>query len=58
VDKQPGEETTSKKAVDQGLLKNDSGYRKAYVSLRERNRTVARTDITDAMVRKQMNKTL
>jgi len=58
VDKQPGEETTSKKAVDQGLLKNDSIYRKAYVSLRERNRTVARTDITDAMVRKQMNKTL
>jgi hypothetical protein len=58
VDKQPGEETTSKKAVDQGLLKNDSGYRKAYVSLRERNRTVARTDITDAMVRKQMNKTI
>jgi|TARA_R110002020_G_scaffold170331_4_gene359947 hypothetical protein len=58
VDKQPGEETTSKKAVDQGLLKTDSIYRKAYVSLRERNRTVARTDITDAMVRKQMNKTL
>lgn len=58
VDKQPGEETTSKKAVDQGLLKNDSHYRKAYVSLRERNRTVARTDITDAMVRKQMNKTI
>jgi len=57
VDKQPGEDTSSKKAVDQGLMKSDANYRKAYVNLRERNRNVARTDITDAMVRKQMNRT-
>lgn len=57
VDKQPGEDTSSKKAVDQGLMKSDANYRKAYVNLRERNRNIARTDITDAMVRKQMNRT-
>ena len=57
VDKQPHEAESSNKAVDQGLLKTDANYRKAYVSLRERNRNVARTDITDAMIRKQLKST-
>jgi hypothetical protein len=57
VDKQPHEAESSNKPVDQGLLKTDANYRKAYVSLRERNRTVARSDITDAMIRKQLKST-
>ena len=57
VDKQPHEAEGSNKPVDQGKLKTDANYRKAYVSLRERNRTVARTDITDAMIRKQLKST-
>jgi len=55
VDKQPEDAgKDSGKGVDQSLLKQDPAYRKAYVNLRERNRNVARGDITDAMVRKQM----
>lgn len=57
VDKQPHEAEGSNKPVDQGKLKTDANYRKAYVSLRERNRTIARTDITDAMIRKQLKST-
>tara|TARA_R110000796_G_scaffold41788_1_gene103680 strand:+ start:903 stop:1742 length:840 start_codon:yes stop_codon:yes gene_type:complete len=57
VDKQPHEAESSNKPVDQGMLKTDANYRKAYVSLRERNRNVARTDITDAMIRKQLKST-
>ena len=58
VDKQPNDAESSNKAVDQTKLKQDPAYRKAYVSLRERNRNVARENITDAMVRKQMKQTL
>jgi len=58
VDKQPNDAESSNKAVDQAKLKQDSAYRKAYVNLRERNRNVARENITDAMVRKQMKQTL
>ena len=42
VDKQPNDAESSNKAVDQVKLKQDPAYRKAYVSLRERNRNVAR----------------
>lgn len=43
-----------KKGVSQDKLKADPRYRNAYVQLRERNKHLARDQITDSMVRKQM----
>lgn len=42
------------KALDQKRLQNDAAYRNAYVQVRNREKTMAHGDITDAMVRKQM----
>jgi hypothetical protein len=42
------------KPLDQKRLQNDAAYRNAYVQVRNRERSMAHGDITDAMVRKQM----
>lgn len=42
-----------KKGLDQNRLNSDPAYRNAYVQLRDKNRNLSRSEITDAMVRKQ-----
>ena len=42
------------KGLDQKRLNTDAAYRNAYVQVRNREKTMAHGDITDAMVRKQM----
>lgn len=44
-----------KKGIDEKKLTSDPSYRAAYVQLRERNRNLSRSEITDAMIRKQMD---
>jgi uncharacterized protein (UPF0297 family) len=39
-------------------MKTDPAYRSAYVSLRERNRNLSRSEITDKMVTDQMKNTV
>jgi len=41
-------------AVSEEQLRSDPAYRTAYVQIRERNKNLSRSQITDAMVRKQM----
>jgi hypothetical protein len=42
------------KVLDQKRLQNDAAYRNAYVQVRNRDKNMAHSEITDAMVRKQM----
>lgn len=42
------------KVLDQKRLQNDAAYRNAYVQVRNRDKNIAHSEITDAMVRKQM----
>jgi len=42
------------KGLDSNRLQNDAAYRNAYVQVRNRERNMTHGDITDAMVRKQM----
>lgn len=53
VDRKPTERA-SNKGIDSERLKSDAAYSKAYVSLRQHNRSLARESITDAMIQKQM----
>lgn len=54
ADKAPSE-TASKKGIDEQKVKTDPAYRNAYVSLRSTGR-VARGEITDAMIKQQMDR--
>lgn len=49
-------ESSSTKTVDESRVKSDTAYRNAYVQIRSQNRSLARTDITDAMIKQQMKK--
>lgn len=42
------------KAIDESRLTKDPAYRNAYVQVREKNRNLSRSEITDAMIRKHM----
>lgn len=42
------------KALDQKRLQSDAAYRTAYVQVRNRDKNLSHSEITDAMVRKQM----
>jgi len=42
------------RAVDQSRVNKDAAYRNAYVQVRDKNRNLSRSEITDAMIRKQM----
>jgi len=42
------------KALDSNRLQNDAAYRNAYVQVRNRDKNLAHSDVTDAMVRKQL----
>jgi uncharacterized protein (UPF0297 family) len=42
------------KAIDETRLNKDPAYRNAYVQVREKNRNLSRSEITDAMIRKHM----
>ena len=53
VDRQPNESKASGLA-SQDKMKSDPAYRQAYINLRDRNRNLSRSEITDAMVQKQM----
>lgn len=53
VDRQPNESKASGLA-SQDKMKSDPAYRQAYIALRDRNRNLSRSEITDAMVQKQM----
>lgn len=53
VDRKPTEQA-SNKGIDSAKLQSDPAYSKAYVSLRQHNRSLARDSITDAMIQKQM----
>lgn len=57
ADKTPAE-STAKKGVDDNRLKSDPAYRSAYVTLRDRNPGLGRSDITDAMIRNHIEKTV
>jgi len=41
------------RGIDQNRLAKDAAYRAAYVQVRDKNRNLSRSEITDAMVRKQ-----
>lgn len=56
VDKQP-DTTGAVKGIDESRMKTDPAYRSAYVSIRERNRNLARGEITDKMISDQMKNT-
>jgi len=60
VDVQYGETTTAQantnKGVDQNKLLNDAEYRSAYTKLRSINPTSSRESVTDAQIKKFMNK--
>lgn len=43
------------KGLDQKRLSSDPAYRNAYVQVRNRDKNLAHSDVTDAMVRKQMD---
>lgn len=42
------------KGIDDSRLSKDPAYRNAYVQVREKNRNLSRSEITDAMIRKHM----
>jgi len=42
------------KGLDEKRLNNDAAYRNAYVQVRSRNKSLGHSEVTDAMVRKQM----
>ncbi len=42
------------KSIDESRLTKDPAYRSAYVQVREKNRNLSRSEITDAMIRKHM----
>ena len=44
----------AKAEIDQDKLKSDPAYRNAYIQLRERNKNLSRDQITDSMIRKQI----
>lgn len=45
----------TKRALDAERMKVDAQYRTAYIKVREQNKNLAHSDITDAMVRKQID---
>lgn len=47
-------DTGRRVGVDENKMKADPAYRAAYVQVRERNKNLARADITDAMVKQTM----
>lgn len=47
-------DSVANKSVDETKLAKDPAYRAAYVQVRDRNRNLSRSEITDAMVRKQL----
>jgi hypothetical protein len=53
--KQPGQEKVS--GVDENRLRTDPEYRKAYVDVRNSNRTATRDSITHQQLQKQMERT-
>ncbi len=57
ADKTPADANV-KKGVDDTRLKSDPSYRSAYVSLRDRNPGLSRSDITDTMIRNHLEKTV
>lgn len=46
----------SASAIDEGRMKTDSMYRNAYVTLRDNNKHLARSQITNEMIKGQMKK--
>jgi hypothetical protein len=56
ADKTPVE--SAKKGLDENRLKTDPAYRSAYVALRDRNPGLGRSDVTDAMIRNHIEKTV
>jgi len=56
VDKGTTVDSGKVKALDEGRLKTDPAYRSAFVRIRETNRSISRGEITDAMVKKQMER--
>jgi hypothetical protein len=47
----------SRRALDAERMKSDAQYRSAYIRVREQNKNLAHGDITDAMIRKQIEGT-
>ena len=54
ADKQPSN-AGRPKAIDESRMKTDPQYRSAYVSLRNANRNLSRSEITDKMITEKMN---
>lgn len=48
------DDTKTIKPLDSKRMQNDAAYRNAYVQLRNRDKNLAHGDVTDAMVRKQL----
>ena len=46
------------KSVDMARLESDSQYRNAYINVRRKNSALSQNDVSDAMVKKQMEKQL
>lgn len=55
-DPKPTESRTIQ-GIDENRMKSDPKYRQAYVQIRERNKNLSRSEITDAMIKKQMDGT-
>ena len=56
ADRTPSSAQETKKGLDESRVKGDPVYRTAYIKLRDGNRSLARNQITDAMVKQQMKK--
>lgn len=48
------DDTRTVKALDNSRMQNDAAYRNAYVQVRNRDKNLAHSDVTDAMIRKQL----
>ena len=55
ADKQPEDGRSANKPLDMNRMKSDAAYRSAYVQLRNKNKSLSHGEITDAMVRKQID---
>ena len=45
----------ARKALDSERMKSDAQYRTAYIKVREQNKSLAHSEVTDAMIRKQID---
>lgn len=48
-------DSSKPKGIDESRLKSDASYRRAYMAIRDYNKSLTRDQITDGMIKKKMN---